>query len=302
MADAPVEVLLEGAEVLAKFWLLGLIERRPLGRAPSLLTGELAGEGPAICAAMVRALADDAELERIAKGGELEPAVARVGELAGASTPEEVSQSVDELRAVIWSASLSALEDPDTGQVAELAERLALIGELVRGAALRRSSGARSGWAQPSLWPAVLEREIDRSRRAGVVMSLLLVELEDVGRILAVEPPERADEVLEGATAAIRSAVRRGDTVVGDGAMRAWVIAPGTDRDGAAELGADLVQAVRGAGSWRGARLSVAIGVATLGEDAGDVQGLIEAAEEARFTASARGIDVFRTGPPGAPG
>jgi hypothetical protein len=42
-----------------------------------------------------------------------------------------------------------------------------------------------------------------------------------------------------------------------------------------------------------------AIGVAVLGEDADDVQGLIEAAEEARLAASARGIEVFRRGPSG---
>src|ERR1019366_6923593 len=58
--------------------------------------------------------------------------------LDGAQSLEAVSRAVDALLAVLWSALRDELRTPDPDQVSELAERLALIGELVRGAALRR--------------------------------------------------------------------------------------------------------------------------------------------------------------------
>ena len=44
---------------------------------------------------------------------------------------------------------------------------------------------------------------------------------------------------------------------------------------------------------WRGAPLAVTVGFAVLGEDGGDIETLLEAAEEARFAAAASGIGVI---------
>src|SRR5438270_3469491 len=94
VADAPVEALLLRAEDLAKGWLLALLEQASLERMPSILAGDLAQDGPRICSALVRALADDAELRRLDQGGALERVVARVGEIAGASGPEATAAAV----------------------------------------------------------------------------------------------------------------------------------------------------------------------------------------------------------------
>jgi len=64
-----------------------------------------------------------------------------------AHTLEAVSRAVDALLAVLWSAFRDELRNPDPDQVSELAQRLALIGELVRCAALRRHSAG--GDTQP---------------------------------------------------------------------------------------------------------------------------------------------------------
>src|SRR5207302_6874727 len=108
--------------------------------AAGILAGELAREGPRICSAVVRALASDDDLRRLEAGGSLESLASKTGELVGASRVQAITDAVEALRSVIWSAVREELSYPDADQISELAERLALVIELVRGAALRRSA------------------------------------------------------------------------------------------------------------------------------------------------------------------
>ena len=313
VADAPIEALLRRSEDLTKGWLLALLERAALEQAPSILAADLAREGPPLCNALVRALADDAELLLIEPGGTLEPLVSQAGELAGAEGAEASSSAVDALGAVIWSGLRQELAGPDPDQVAELAERLALVIALVRGAALRRlergagvgpgtgvgpraGAGPRAGVGPGTgpPWIAAVEAEILRSERSGASLSLLLVELADADRLLAVETGSDAAAALGGFAGAVRSVVRRHDVLARESDTRAWIIARDTGRLGAEALGSRIVSAVRAARPWRGAPMLVNIGLAVLGEDGQDCASLAETAEEARFAAAASGIGIAR--------
>src|SRR4030088_233926 len=95
VADAPVETLLARAEDLAKGWLLTLLEQAPLDDAPAILAADLARDGPRVCDAVVRALADNVDLARLEPGGALEPLASRVGELAGARGAASASRAVE---------------------------------------------------------------------------------------------------------------------------------------------------------------------------------------------------------------
>jgi GGDEF domain-containing protein len=152
VADAPIDALLQRSEDLARGWLLALIEQAPLDQAAGILATELTRDGPRVCDAVLRAIADDADLRRLAPGGVLEPLAARVGELAGAASPAAVSSAVDALQGVVWSAVREELRAPDADLVSELTERLALIGELVRAAALEHGAAA-GGRAAPMSAP-----------------------------------------------------------------------------------------------------------------------------------------------------
>lgn len=145
VADAPVDALLLRTDDLTKGWLLALLEQAPLEDAPAIVAADIARDGPRICDAAVRALADDGDLRRLEPGGALEPLVSRTGELAGAGGAATVAAVVDALEAVLWSALRSELRDDDAELVSELAERLALVAGLIRGAALRRAAGAEAG-------------------------------------------------------------------------------------------------------------------------------------------------------------
>ena len=139
VGDAPIEPLLLHAEDLAKGWLLALLEQAPLDAAPAILATELSRDGPRLCVAVLRAITDDDDLRRLEPGGALIPLAARVGALAGAVGPESTSHAVQALQAVIWRALRDQLRDPDPDLIAELAERLTRVTELLRSAAL--SSG-----------------------------------------------------------------------------------------------------------------------------------------------------------------
>ncbi len=351
VADAPVDALLGRSEDLAKGWLLALVEAAPLGSLPAILASELASEGPRLCDAVVRALADDTELRRLEPAGALGPLAARTGELAGASTAEAAIGAVDALHAVVWGGVREELGgSPDPEQVAELAERLALVTELVRVAALtgltkpltaatsmtpeapaaeraereqapaeepiggpesgprvvRPLRGEPPAVPQPAgpapdrqaLWVGALEEEVTRSERSGAQVSLLLAELEDADRMLAVEAPAKASAMFGRFAQAVRDAVRRQDILASESETRAWIIARDTGRAGAQALAGRIATLVRAAPEWRGAPLAVTVGIAVLGEDGGDPDSLIEAAEETRFAAAASGVGVIAEGQP----
>jgi hypothetical protein len=140
--------------------------------------------------------------------------------------------------------------------------------------------------AEPAaLWVGALADEIARSGAAP--LSLLLAELEDADRVLAVEPEPNA--TFNEFSQALRRAVRRQDMLVAETAARAWVIARDTDRASARALAERIAASVREAHPWRGAPLAASVGFAVLGQDGYTPGELIQAAEEARFAASAAG-------------
>ncbi|MGI9183479.1 MAG: hypothetical protein ACR2GZ_00720 [Solirubrobacteraceae bacterium] len=352
VADAPIDVLLARAEDLTKGWLLALLERAPLDDAPRILAADLTREGPRVCAAILRALADETDHRRLEPGGALAPLAARVGELAGATGAATTSLAVDALHAVMWSALRAELPDPDPDLISELAERLSQVTELMRAAALAHGEGPvpgsgsapspplaavdypeprrpprphrtaepprreppaeetlppeppaaetpRWGWgaidspapAAAALWVEALEEEIQRT--ADAPLSLLLAELEDADRVLTVETQDGAAGTFGAFARAVRGVVRRQDILVCETESRAWIIARDTGRTGAQALGSRIASAVRAGDPWRGAPLTTSVGVSVLGEDGRTPAELIEAAEEARFAAAARGVDVL---------
>jgi GGDEF domain-containing protein len=360
VADAPINQLLARLDELTKGWLLALLEHASLDEAPGILAADLPRDGPRVCEAVVRALADDADLRRIEPDGQLELLVARTGQLAGAQTPEASVRAVDTLEAVIWSAVRSELRDDDPELMAQIAERLSRIAGLVRAATLRgpgttvtaTAPGGSSGThlrplpdptgpsappgpaggqasahqptphrpephqpephqpepedpetlaADEQVWVEVLDRELTRAQRSGSPLSLLLLELEEAERVMAVEPPTEAAATFGRFAQTVRGVMRRQDILACESDARAWIIARDTGRAGAQALAARTAGSVRMAQAWRGAPLTVSIGVAVLGEDGAGSEELIDSAEQAMLAAAAEGVGVHRGGPRGEP-
>jgi GGDEF domain-containing protein len=399
VADAPIERLLAHPEEVARNWMFALLSQVELHEAPGLVTEPFTRDGPRVCDAALRALAEESDLWRLERDGALWPLVSRVGEMTGSAAPGHVLTAVDALHDVLWTElrrELRGAADPDL--VADLAARLTRVCALIRDAGLARIGGgpglesvrpvsrpalrperpgatvtprvareepdgeaqlpepeppaapppgaqppvappqapagepeghaaqsearaaqpearaaqaearaaqaeARAG--QPGaggaatsrgapLWVEALDDEIQAAKAAFVPLSLLLAEIEDAERIVTSAGPDRAGEAFGEFALAIRRALRRQDILVQETSSRAWVIARETARAGAHSLGARIAESVGDTSSVGGSPLVASVGVAVLGEDGIDCAQLMEAAEEARFAASARGIEVSR--------
>ena len=379
VADAPIERLLAHPEDVARTWMVALLSQVELYEAPGLVTEPFTRDGPRVCDAALRALAEESDLRRLEPDGALWPLVSRVGEMTGSGAPGHVLTAVDALHDVLWRelrGELRGTADPDL--VADLALRLTRVCALIRDAGLARAAG-RSGPAvarpprepptehravvestaggepavEPSaakqaaagqspaveqaagaespasaeppasagppagaepaesepppepgaptppkrsapIWIGALEDEVRAAKTTFSPLSLLLTELEDAERISASAGAERADEAFGEFALAVRRALRRQDILVQETPSRAWVIARDTARAGAHSLGARVAESVGETTSVSGSPLVASVGVAVLGEDGLDASQLMEAAEEARFAASARGIEVSR--------
>jgi hypothetical protein len=331
VAGVPLDGLLAGTEQIAKGWALALVEQAPLPAAPGILTEAFTRDGPRVCDAAVRALADDGDLRRLAPGGALRGLAASIGEMTGGHGPGDAARAVDALSNVVWAALREALRAPSPDLVTGLAERLALVCSHIRDGAIEgapdggreavRTQSADAGRGEPArdvpepepdpgpaavtpvtaasqpLWLSALGDEVRGSGSGGRPLSLLLAELEDADRVLASTSPARAGLAFGNFVAALRRVLRDEDILVCEDDARAWVIARQTARAGAHLLGARIAEAVGETSSVNGAPLVACVGVAVLGEDGESPDELIEAAEEARFSASARGIEVSRRVP-----
>jgi len=155
---ADAELLAGRAQTVAKGWLLTLLERAPLDAVAAIPTADLAAEGPAVCAAAARALADDAALDRLRPDGDLAPLARQVPRLAGAHDAATMLAAVDALRATLWAAALDA-RGRRTDDLAPLAERLAEIALTIASTALEAAPSAtdadRAGGAEDAPPPAV---------------------------------------------------------------------------------------------------------------------------------------------------
>jgi GGDEF domain-containing protein len=159
-----------------------------------------------------------------------------------------------------------------------------------------RPTGRRAGGGGDALWIGALGEEIVSATRARSPLSLLLVELEGAEPLVAIEPRGEAATTFGRFARAVRTAVRRRDVLACETDSRAWIIARDTGRTGAQALGSRIAVAVPAEESWRGAPLTVSVGLAVLGEDGHNATALIDAAEQTRCAAQASGIGIVSAG------
>jgi GGDEF domain-containing protein len=292
IADVPPAAIADGIAP-AKAWLLALIAARELRDAPAIPTAELARDAPTLCAAMLRAVGSDGELD-------LPPVTARAGAMAGAGSPASAVAAVGLLRGALWESLRGAMPALDTATMSALAERLAWVCDRVAVAAVSAPRGAeqeasgfrvhdvRDGPRALADRRAAADRFVAERRR----FALLALEVDDADRLLAAEP-EAARVALGRAQDAVRDQLRPDDVLVGDGAGRMWVIAADLGASGGRSLAERLADAVAGAASPHGAPLSISIGLAASPSDGTDLAALEARADEALLAARAAGLPIL---------
>jgi GGDEF domain-containing protein len=313
VADAPVGSLADGA-VVAKEWLVALVEAAPLREAPAVPVALLATEGPALCAAVLEALGSEAALDRLRPGGDRAGLAAGVARLAGARGPADAVAAVEALRSAVW-AALGADD-------AQLAMRLAHVCATVLEAALALEAppievpaievpevaepageepaaapepavvvhDARANGDVSEPWRAPIERRLERQSQDGRPFSVLTFEIDDIDRLLAAATGREVVGAIEAAERAICSKLRPADMLVRERLGRYWLTAPETDLAAGRALGQRLADAVAAAAFHHGAPLSVSIGLAVSPDDALDADTLAAHADEGLYAARAAGV------------
>jgi GGDEF domain-containing protein len=137
VADAPVDALVEDAEGIARDWLVELVGSSPLAAAPALPVDRLSASGPALCAAAARALASEADFERLEPGGDLRGLAA----LPAGDDAATALVAVEALRRALWAAALAALTRPPAELVADLSARLSAVCAEIAAAAVAAPAG-----------------------------------------------------------------------------------------------------------------------------------------------------------------
>jgi GGDEF domain-containing protein len=299
VADVPPAALADG-QAPAKGWLLALMAARPLQDAPALPMPALARDAPGLCAAVLRAVGSDADLQRIRPGGDLAGLAARAGELAGAGGPAATVAAVAALRGALWETLTVAMASLDAATTGALAERLAFVCDAVAAAAL---SGAASVAAPPRAadppaadfrvhdargdWQAAA----DRLLADGQPFALLAVEADDAPRLVAADA-EAAYGAFARVEEAVRGELRPGDVLSREDDARLWIVAAALGSQGARALAERLADAVAAVAPLRGAPPTVSIGLAASPADGTDREALTARADESLYAARAAGLPI----------
>jgi GGDEF domain-containing protein len=139
VADVPVGSLADGS-VVAKAWLVALVDAAPLQAAAAVPAAELAADGPALCAALLEALGSEAALDRLRPDGDRAGLAARAAALAGADDPAGAVVAIEALRSATW----DALRSDDAALAIRLAHVCAVVLEGALAAAPAPPAGAAS--------------------------------------------------------------------------------------------------------------------------------------------------------------
>jgi GGDEF domain-containing protein len=191
---------------------------------------------------------------------------ARAGALAGAGDPAGIVAAVEALRAAAWrelTAELAPAADP--GLVADLGHRLAHVCSVVAQAALTRP-------------------------RSPTRCALLVLEVDDVERLLSAEPEGALAQELQEAEHELTAVLRPGDRLTREQAGRWSVIAPDADPASARELAERLSRAFAACAPARhGVRLTLSIGLAVAADAGAELADLEAEAQVGLFAARAAG-------------
>ncbi len=151
-----------------------------------------------------------------------------------------------------------------------------------------------TGLANRRAFDDVLAREIERAKRFGGELGLVLIDLDNFKRVNDTYGHPQGDVVLRDVARVLRGSSREIDTPARYGGEELAVVLPGTDLDGAynraerirEEIGGLRIMRLDGAGELT---ITASCGVAAVGSGAADTRALVQAADNALYEAKHSG-------------
>ncbi|HEV7846831.1 MAG TPA: diguanylate cyclase [Thermoleophilaceae bacterium] len=161
-----------------------------------------------------------------------------------------------------------------------------------------------TGLANVRAFLSILNREMERSRRFGSPLGLIMIDLDDFKHVNDTYGHQQGDQVLARVAGVLRDASRDLDAAARYGGEELAVILPQTDGAGAEMLAERIRAAIEALEVPRvggGGSLSVtaSLGVASVPENAQDGSDLIASADEALYRAKRAGKNRVERAPAG---
>ena len=157
-----------------------------------------------------------------------------------------------------------------------------------------------TGLANARAFWAILGRELERSRRFGSPLGLVMLDIDDFKQVNDLHGHQRGDEVLAHVAEVLRKLSRDIDTTARYGGEELALILPETDLDGAALLAErvrEAVESIHVAGARGGGSLQVtaSFGVAAAPQSGSEREALVAAADAALYRAKRAGKNRVET-------
>jgi len=149
------------------------------------------------------------------------------------------------------------------------------------------------------------DKELERVRRSGGELGVLVVDLDRFKEINDVSGHAEGDRALQRFAALLTAGARQIDVAARIGGEEFALLVPATSAEASLKLAERLRLEVREAFGGDEAALTASFGVAEYPQDGETVEELLRAADQALYAAKARGRDrcvAFSVGAPSAPG
>ena len=288
-------------EELAKAWLLDVLERTPLEEVEDVPIAWIVSEGPALITDIVRGLSDPGAAGGLGLPAEGIERIAELGELRQGDAAVTIPRDLAALQALLIEALRREVPERQVGSFAGSVSRLAeIFGDIQSQVAERlvrdRSGGATvdpltglPGHAELHEWLRIL---VSEQARHGHRFSLLLIDIEGLGRINDAYGRDAGDRMLRAVAALVRRQIRPADRAFRLAEDEFCVLVPEQDAAEALPLAERLCEVVDGAQSDDGPRVAISAGLASCPEHGEDAETLLAAAEEATWAAKAAGRRV----------
>jgi diguanylate cyclase (GGDEF)-like protein len=292
----------DARDELAKAWLVELVERTPVSELGDIGIEWLSQEAPALIASVLGALTDPGS----AADRELSPSeLRRAGELSrlrrGETSPARLPRDLAALQALLIEALRREIPDRESGEFARAVERLAEIfgalqaavaEQLVRAGEGRPAPDRLAGLGGPSELQEWLRIVLESHRTDGHPFSLMVVEVEGLAQISAAYGDEAGDKMLHAVADVVGGQLRSTDRAFRIDEDELCVLFPQQGPLPTLTLAESLAKTIEGSQGESSPRVEVNLGIASCPEHGRDGETLLAAAEEAAFSARAKGESV----------
>ena len=294
--------------LLAKEWLLRLIEGTPLDQAEDIPIAWIAGEAPALIADIAAALedpeAEDAKALTSARG--------RVSELARRQDrpdgAERIPRDLASLQTLLVDAIRRQTPERRLGDFAQSVVRLAEVfgsiqaavaSELVEGRAGGRVDEVTGlpGAVQLEEWLGKLLEDHQRYEQG---FAVAVIDIDGLAKVNEAYGRDAGDRMLTAVAGVVTRQIGAADRAFRLSDDELGIVAPRQEAADVAPIAERIAALVADSQSAEGPRIGIAIGIAACPADGESPEELFEAAQQATYAAKAAGQPVA-VSPGGAP-